>query len=38
MMSNAIIPSKLKAGNIVYLVPRTNTAFFTARVFLKEYP
>jgi hypothetical protein len=37
-MSIAINPCNDKAGKIVYLFPRTNTTFFLARVFIKEYP
>jgi hypothetical protein len=37
-MSIAMNPCNDKAGKIVHLLPRTNTTFFLARVFIKEYP
>lgn len=38
IISIAMNPCNDKAGKIVYLLPRTNTTCFLARVFTKEYP
>jgi hypothetical protein len=36
--STATNPSNVRAGKIVYLLPRTNTTFFCARILRGEYP